>query len=397
MAPPHPRRFAAGAHSHSHSHSLALALALALLAAAPRGTRAAVVAFYTDSACSTAAQNTAQAFTDACLPVPLAQEALYLTSCNSTVLVGSLFAAYSMAAPPPCTGAAQVFTATATCAAVPGVASLFVKATDFTCTSNGLAYVMQHDPATAACSSVAASLVRYLPVVATASATCIAAYGTAGNRFDMTVVPGATVNTLSVSIFSSTNGACSSQTASFTNMLALGACTAADTASGAGVAKGMTIWPATPIMCPMRAMTGYDVIGPQLSKTFETTEAACAMRCCVTTGCLGYSFAKGMLGTPVLVPQTSVPVSTTSVAQQYQDPWGSYITSAKFSPQYSGGRRDYMDTNWMTLPVVSAGIGTSSPVTATVVQALCQLLSNATALVPSNMMTGAVAPSVVTA
>jgi len=32
----------------------------------------------------------------------------------------------------------------------------------------------------------------------------------------------------------------------------------------------------------------------------------------------------------------------------------------------------------------------------TIVQALCMLLSNATALVPSNMMTGAVMPSVVT-
>jgi hypothetical protein len=378
----------------------AAAVALALLAA-PRGARAAVVAFYTDSACATAAQNTAQAFTDACLPVPLAQEAIYLTSCNSSAVVGSLFAAYSMAAPPPCTGAAQVFTATATCAAVPGVASsLYVKATDFTCTSNGLAYVMQHDPAAAACSSVAASLVRYLPVVATASATCIAAYGTAGNRFDMTVVPGATVNTLSVSVFTSTNGGCSSQTASFTNMLALGSCTAADTVSGSSVAKGMTIWPATPIMCPMRAMTGYDVIGPQLSKTFETTEAACAMRCCVTSGCLGYSFAKGMLGTPVLVPQAGgVAVTTTSVAQTYADPWNNQITSNLFVPKFDPNHGESLADSWTmthTVPVLSAGTGTSSPITATVVQALCQLLSNATALVPSNMMTGAVMPSVVT-
>jgi hypothetical protein len=135
-------------------------------------------------------------------------------------------------------------------------------------------------------------------------------------------------------------------------------------------------------------MAGYDVIGPQLSQTFETTESACAMRCCTTALCLGYSFAKGSLGTPVLVPQSSV--ASTSASSPFNDPWNNNIRDgSQFYTQCQNLQNGYCVRN-----VISAG--QTAPVMATIAQALCMLLSNATALVPSNMMTGAVMPSVVT-
>ena len=348
---------------------------------------AALVAFFTDAACTTAALSTAQAFTDACLPVPLQQQAVYLTNCSATTLIGSLFPAFSMSVVPPCTGAASSFTATATCAPVAGT-TVYVKATDFTCTSNGLAYAMALDPATTSCSSVPATQVRYLPLVAKGASYCIPASGTNANRFDMTATPGSIVGTLTIAVFSSTTGACTSQTATFTNIVALGACTAADGSASNGVTKSMQIWPAPSIMCAMRSMAGYDVIGPQLSQTFETTESACAMRCCTTALCLGYSFAKGSLGTPVLVPQSSV--ASTSVSSPFNDPWTNEIRDgSSFFTQCQN-----LQNGACVRKVISAG--QVPPVMATIAQALCMLLSNATALVPSNMMTGAVMPSVVT-
>ena len=294
-----------------------------------------------------------------------------------------------MSVVPPCTGAASSFAASATCAPVAGM-SVYVKATDFTCTSNGLAYAMSLDPASTTCGSVPATQVRYLPLVAKGAAFCIPASGSNANRFDMTATPGSIVGSLTIAVFSSTNGACTSQTDTFTNIITLGACTPADGSPANGITKAMQVWPAPSIMCAMRSMAGYDVIGPQLSQTFETTESACAMRCCTTALCLGYSFAKGSLGTPVLVPQTAVSVTTTSVMQTYQQCNYQYRTSNKFFAE------DCQTNHATWMPVLSAGTGSSAPVMATIAQALCMLLSNATALVPSNMMTGAVMPSVET-
>jgi hypothetical protein len=150
--------------------------------------------------------------------------------------------------------------------------SVYVKAMDFTCTSNGLAYAMSLDPASTSCGSVPATQVRYLPLVAKGAAFCIPASGSNANRFDMMAAPGSIVGSLSIAVFSSTNGACTMQTATFTNIITLGACTPADGSPANGGTKAMQVWPAPSIMCAMRSMAGYDVIGPP-------TMTTCLPRC----------------------------------------------------------------------------------------------------------------------
>ncbi len=307
-----------------------------------RGCHAAIIAYYSDSSCTTSPNSRVLAFTDVCLPEAGQQLAVVLTTCTATSLSGSIFASVSMVTAPTCTGNAQVFSSTSTCTQI-GSTSVYSKALDFTCNSGGNAFFYALDKSTSTCASTSNSaLVRYVPILA---GSC-----NIGGTESLDVQVTASGAVVALSFFSSTGGTCTNAGASFSDVPTTGTCKAV---TGGG-ASSIKVWAAT---CAMTLFAGYDVVGTKISTTAKATETACSSACCSTAGCVAYSY-----GSTFLLGSGSTSEISISVYSQQSGLFSTGpVPASQVSLSFSGGP--------------------------------CVLLSNVTSVVPSSIMTGGIIPA----
>jgi hypothetical protein len=121
------------------------------------------------------------------------------------------------------------------------------------------------------------------------------------------------------------------------------------------------------------------------------TVDACVTLCCnqadsaassspPASPCLAFSFEEGLLDLPVTIPAATYPVASPA-SYHFIEPYGPNIITLPGETVWRGGAYNL------------AGTATAPSVVATVQSAPCHLLSNVTALVPSNTARGGISPT----